>query len=139
VAKRDMFTELMEGIEAMGAGREGTVTLRSHSVEAKAPPPVDAAYVKATRRQLHMSAPVFARTLRVSPRTLERWEQGQEPGAAAQVLIALVRRHPDTLERIAKLETSSRGRAPKKRVGRRLGGLKVKRLGRRNAVRPRLT
>lgn len=132
-----MFTELMEGIEAMGAAREGKLTLRSHTVEAKAPPPVDAAYVKATRRQLHMSAPVFARTLRVSARTLERWEQGQDPGPAAQVLIALVRRHPDTLERIAKLETTSRGGTSKKRVGRRSGGLRVKRLGRRNATRPK--
>jgi putative transcriptional regulator len=135
MAKRDIFNELMEGIEALGAAREGKLTLRTQSVEAKAPPPVDAAYVKATRRQLHMSAPVFARTLRVSARTLERWEQGQDPGAAAQVLIALVRRHPDTLERIAKLETSSRGRASRKPAGRRSGALKVKRLGRRDAMR----
>jgi putative transcriptional regulator len=111
MAKRDIFNELMEGIEALGDAREGNRTLRSHHVEVKAPPPVNAAYIKATRRQLQMSAPAFARTLRVSARTLERWEQGQAPGDAAAVLIGLVRRYPETVAHIAALETEPRSRS----------------------------
>ncbi len=117
MAKRDIFNELLEGIDALGKERQGKLTLRSHSIEPKPPPPVDANYIRATRRQLRMSAPVFARTLRVSPRTLERWEQGQAPGPAAAVLIGLVRRHPETVGYIAGLETG-----PKRRSGRRGAG-----------------
>ncbi len=117
MAERDIFNELIEGIDALGRQRQGKLTLRSHSIETKPPPPVDADYIRATRRQLRMSAPVFARTLRVSPRTLERWEQGQAPGPAAAVLIGLVRRHPETIGHIAGLETG-----PSRRPGLRAAG-----------------
>ena len=126
MAKRNIIGELLEGVEAMREHREGKLTLRTHVVEAKPPPPVDAKYIRSTRQTLKMSAPVFARSLRVRQRTLERWEQGQQPGDAAAVLIGLVRRYPETLERIASLETpraGARRRATKKaqRPSRRIG------------------
>jgi putative transcriptional regulator len=45
---------------------------------------------------------VFARYLRTNPRTLENWEQGRaKPNAQAALLIRLVERYPDTVERLA--------------------------------------
>jgi putative transcriptional regulator len=104
--ERSIFEELLEGVDAMAAHRRGKLTLRTHSIKPAPPPRVDGAYIRATREELNMSAPVFATGLRISPRTLERWERGRAPAAAA-VLIGLVRRYPDMLARIAKLETTS--------------------------------
>jgi len=47
---------------------------------------------------------VFARRLRVSTRTLENWEQGRaRPNAQAAALILMVRKFPDTLEKLSEL------------------------------------
>jgi putative transcriptional regulator len=49
-----------------------------------------------------MSRAVFARCLRTNPRTVENWEQGRvHPNAQASLLIRLVERYPDTVERLA--------------------------------------
>src|SRR5262245_5454854 len=104
MSKRSIFDELMEGVDAMGEHRTGKRTLRTHKVEVTEPPSVDATFIRDTRETLGMSASLFARSLRLRARTLERWEQGQDPGPAAAVLISLVRKFPDTLERIAELE-----------------------------------
>jgi putative transcriptional regulator len=49
-----------------------------------------------------MSRPVFAGYLRTNPRTLENWEQGRaKPNAQASLLIRLVAKFPDTVERLA--------------------------------------
>jgi putative transcriptional regulator len=54
------------------------------------------------RERLHLSRTVFARYLRTNPRTLENWEQGlARPNAQAALLIKLVERYPDTVERLA--------------------------------------
>lgn len=51
-----------------------------------------------------MSRQVFALKLGVNPRTLERWEQGRsKPNEQAAALIWLVRKYPDTLERLESL------------------------------------
>jgi len=58
--------------------------------------------VLALRERLHLSRPVFARYLRTNPRTLENWEQGRaKPNAQAALLIRLVEKFPDTVERLA--------------------------------------
>ena len=99
--RRDIYGELMEGVAAMKSHREGKLTLRNFKVEPAALPKVDAKLVRDTRRRLRCSRAVFARQLRVNLRTLEKWEQGRaklNPQAAALVL--LVRKYPDTLERL---------------------------------------
>lgn len=104
VAKRRLFPELMSGVEAMRAHREGKVTLRTHRVEPIAVPPVDPGFVRETREALHMSRQVFAFRIGVNPRTLERWEQGRsKPNEQAAVLLWLVRKYPDTLDRLQSL------------------------------------
>jgi putative transcriptional regulator len=103
-SRRSLFRELMSGMDAMRKHREGRVTLRSHRVEPISIPPVKAEVVRETRESLRMSRQVFAYRLGVNPRTLERWEQGRsKPNDQAAALIWLVRKYPDTLERLESL------------------------------------
>jgi putative transcriptional regulator len=102
--KRKLFNELMEDVDAMQQQREGKITLRSHEVEDLPPLEVDADLIRDTRERLHVSRAVFARCLRVSLRTLENWEQGRaKPNAQASALILMVRKYPDTLEKLSSL------------------------------------
>jgi len=102
--KRKLFDELMEGVDAMQRQREGKITLRSHQVEDLPPLEVDAELIRDTRERMHVSRAVFARRLRVSTRTLENWEQGRaRPNAQAAALILMVRKFPDTLEKLSEL------------------------------------
>ena len=110
-SRRDLFGELLEGVDAMRAHREGKLTLRTHELPAPALPRVTAAVVRDTRERLKMSQGVFARKLRVNPRTLERWEQGRsKPNEQAAALILLVRRFPDTFARLDAISASKRSR-----------------------------
>jgi putative transcriptional regulator len=111
--RRDLLGELLEGVDAMRAHRQGKLTLRTHELAAPPLPRVTAALVRDTRERLKMSQGVFARKLRVNARTLERWEQGRsKPNDQAAALILLVRRFPDTLDRLDAIGVSRRaGRA----------------------------
>jgi len=101
---RRLFEELASGVHAMREHRTGHLTLRSHQVEPINLPRVDPDLVRSTREALHMSRQVFAFKLGVNPRTLERWEQGRsKPNEQAAALIWLVRKYPDTLERLEAL------------------------------------
>ena len=102
--RRRLFDEMMAGVRAMRDQREGRLTLRTHEVEPIRVPPVDGDFVRQTREGLRMSRQVFAFKLGVNPRTLERWEQGRsKPNEQASALIWLVRKFPDTLERLESL------------------------------------
>jgi putative transcriptional regulator len=102
--RRKLFDEMMAGVRAMREHGEGRLTLRTHDVEPISLPPVDADFVRETREGLRMSRQVFAFKIGVNPRTLERWEQGRsKPNEQAIALIWLVRKFPDTLERLESL------------------------------------
>ena len=109
--KRDLFAELAEGVEAMQHHREGKITLRTHKVTPKQLPAIDSDFIRKTRDQLGMSQGVFAAYLQLNHRTLERWESGAKPNHQAAVLIRLVRKFPDMVERIRELaeETDAEG------------------------------
>src|SRR6184192_3451100 len=101
MSKRKIFDEMMEGVAAMKSHREGKITLRTYNVETTPLPKVDAKLIRDTRKRLHCSRAVFARKLRINERTLEKWEQGRaKPNPQAAALVLLVRKYPDTLERI---------------------------------------
>ena len=52
----------------------------------------------AVRQSMGLSQAQFAEVLRISKRTLQEWEQGRRsPSGAAQVLLAIARRHPEIL------------------------------------------
>lgn len=100
--KRNLFAEITEGFDALVEERAGKRTLRTHEVTIKPAPEVGADELIALRERLHLSRPVFAHYLRTNPRTLENWEQGRaRPNAQAALLIRLVERYPDTVERLA--------------------------------------
>lgn len=102
--KRDLFAELGEGFEALAAQREGKRTLRTHTVKAKPAPVIDAAELMELRESMQLSRALFAHYLRTNVRTLENWEQGRAvPNAQAALLIRLVQRYPDTVQRLATL------------------------------------
>jgi putative transcriptional regulator len=102
--KRNLFAELMEGLEAIKAHREGKITLRTYKVEVPPLPKVDSKLIRETREKLRCSRAVFARRLHVNERTLEKWEQGRsKPNPQAAALVLLVRKFPDTLDRLQKI------------------------------------
>jgi putative transcriptional regulator len=101
MSKRNIFGEMMEGVAAMQRQRKGKLTLRSYKVEPAPLPKVDSKLIRDTRKKLRCSRAVFARKLRINPRTLEKWEQGRaKPNPQAAALVLLVRKYPDTLERL---------------------------------------
>jgi len=107
--RRKLVDELLEGVHAMRADREGKLTLRTHQLDVRPLPRVTPALLRDTRERLNMSQGVFARKLRVNPRTLERWEQGRSrPNEQAAALILLVRRYPDTVDRLESIGTPRR-------------------------------
>lgn len=100
--KRNLFAEITEGFDALSNARKGKQTLRTHEVAACPVPEITASELRALRERLHLSRPVFARYLRTNPRTLENWEQGRaKPNAQAALLIRLVEKFPDTVDRLA--------------------------------------
>ncbi len=104
MSKRDIFAELTEGFDALASERQGKVTLKQHSIKANPAPYVTAADLIGLRQRLNLSRSVFARSLRTNERTLENWEQGRaRPNAQAALLIKLVERYPDTVDRLAQI------------------------------------
>lgn len=102
--QRELFAELHEGVVALRAEREGKRTLRTHAVEHRPVPRVTPKQLIGIRERLNCSRAVFAAYLRTNVRTLENWEQGRaKPNAQAAVLISLVTRYPDTMQRLASI------------------------------------
>lgn len=102
VAKRELFNELTEGMEALAEARRGKRTLRTHAVEYRPAPKVTPRELVRVREHLKLSRALFAVYLRTNVRTLENWEQGRaKPNAQAALLINLVKQYPDTVQRLA--------------------------------------
>ena len=99
--KRNLFNELTEGFAALEADRTGKITLRQHVVHAGHAPEMTSEELVKLREELKLSQAVFASYLRINKRTLENWEQGRaKPNAQAALLIGLVKKYPDTIQRL---------------------------------------
>lgn len=102
--KRNLYAELKEGLEEIQSHQHNKITLRSYTIEKKQRPQVSADLIRELREKYHMSRSVFDHKLRVSLRTLEKWEQGQTaPNDQAAALILVVKKYPDTLKRLEDL------------------------------------
>lgn len=102
--KNELFENILEGFASLAEHREGKRTLRTHVVKLKPAPRVTGSEVKRLRERMNLSLVLFAHTLRTNVRTLENWEQGRaKPNAQAALLIKLVSRYPDTVERLSRL------------------------------------
>lgn len=100
--RRELFAELTEGMTALADARQGKRTLRTHAAEFRPAPEVTPRDLVRIRQHLKLSRALFAVYLRTNVRTLENWEQGRaKPNAQAALLINLVKRFPDTVERLA--------------------------------------
>jgi putative transcriptional regulator len=103
-ARRELFGELVEGMRALAEAREGKRTLRTHPVEFKPAPVLTPGDLIRIRRHLRLSRGLFATFLRTNLRTLENWEQGRaRPNPQAALLISLVRKFPDMVDRLASI------------------------------------
>jgi putative transcriptional regulator len=101
-ARRDLFAELNEGVTALGEARQGKRTLRTHAIEYRPAPRITPRELVRVREHLNVSRALFAAYLRTNVRTLENWEQGRaKPNAQAALLISLVKRYPDTVQRLS--------------------------------------
>ncbi len=102
--KRNLYAELTEGFDALADRRAGKRTLRTHVVKLRPAPKITARELARLRKQMNLSRGLFAGFLRTNVRTLENWEQGRaRPNAQAALLIRLVQRYPDTVQRLAKI------------------------------------
>ena len=102
--KRTLFQELKKGIKEIEAHRVGKITLRTYAHKAKPCPKINADFIRDTREQLNMSQAVFALKLHIARKTLEKWEQGlSKPNDQASILISMVKKYPDMLERIDRI------------------------------------
>lgn len=107
-SQRKLIDELIQGVDAMRKQRQEKITLRTHEVTDKPPLTINAKTIRETREQLNLSRAVFARQIRVAVRTLENWEQGRsKPNAQASALILMVRKYPDTLEKLNTLSSDA--------------------------------
>ena len=118
-AKRDIGAELLQSVRDMKAGRwgrkttietmpGGTVRRRvelPNGTVAKDEVLTGARWALVSARSYSgLSQADFARALGVSKRTIENWEQGKaEPTGPAKVLLNLVAKYPDTVQRLAKM------------------------------------
>lgn len=99
--KRDIFSEIAEGLDALAQEREGKVTLHTHVVQAKPAPNIKASEIVSIREKLKMSQPVFADVLRTNLKTLRNWEQGRsKPNSQAAMLIKLVEKEPGLIKQL---------------------------------------
>lgn len=83
------------------AHQAGKLTLHNYSMKPQQRLKVNADLIRKLREKFNMSRSVFAYKLSVSPRTLEKWEQGETtPDDQAAALILMLKKYPDTLERL---------------------------------------
>ncbi len=102
--KRDLFAELIEGVDALSDQRSGKRTLRTHTVASRPAPRITPRELTRVRETMNLSRGLFANYLRTNARTLENWEQGRaRPNAQAALLIRMVQRYPDTIGRLRDL------------------------------------
>ncbi len=101
---RNLFDELADGMHALGAQRTNKRTLKTHKIDFQEPPELTPEELVKLREDLNLSRAVFAAYLRTRVRTLENWEQGRaKPNAQAVLLINLVKKFPDTVQRLASI------------------------------------
>src|SRR5437016_12707540 len=76
----------------------------THAMEYKPAPNVTPQDLIRVRKSLSISRALFAAYLRTNVRIPENWEQGRaKPNAQAALLINLVKRYPDTVQRLASI------------------------------------
>ncbi|KAA5931680.1 helix-turn-helix domain-containing protein [Pantoea sp. Bo_2] len=104
MTERDIFSELMTGMQELKDHQEGKITLKSHKVTKRAPMTIAPQELRDVREKLNLSQAVFAHYLHTGETTYQNWEQGRaRPNAQAVLLIRMVQQNPEALKTLAKL------------------------------------
>lgn len=100
--ERNLFNELVSGLEAYQQHQTGKLTLKTVTVECPEPVQISPEEIRAIREKLQLSQAVFARKLRTSVRTYQGWEQGKtRPNPQAALLLRMVERSPQVFTAIS--------------------------------------
>ncbi|WP_439817163.1 helix-turn-helix domain-containing protein [Zavarzinia sp. CC-PAN008] len=92
--RTDLGLAIEQGLRDAIAHRRGQVALEGRSVE-----PMPPARIKAIRRAVADSPKAFERRFGIPARTLEGWEQGRKLTAADRVLLTVIEKEPEAVER----------------------------------------
>ena len=101
---RNISKEIVKSISDFKRHKKGKLTLKTYSVPERKLLKLSSKDIIHIRERFHMSRPLFAKILKIPPRSLERWEQGiSRPNRQAVILLYLVKKYPDMLSRIEKI------------------------------------
>lgn len=104
MTERNIFNELMQGMQELQDHQEGKITLKTYKVKKHAPVTIAPEELRGVREKLNLSQAVFAHYLHTGETTYQNWEQGRaKPNAQAVLLIRMVEKNPDTLRTLATL------------------------------------
>lgn len=98
----DLIQALTEAVAYERGELEGVqvdrVELTARDASVEPPPPYPPGRIRALRRKMAMSQPIFARVLNASPATVRAWEQGtREPDGPSRRLLQVAERYPESL------------------------------------------
>jgi putative transcriptional regulator len=95
MSKRTKFgLRLEQGLREALAWKRGELELEVRTVE-----PMTPARVKAIRKAAAKSPGAFEKRFGVPARTVEGWEQGKKVDVAARVLLTVIEKEPEAVER----------------------------------------
>ncbi|NIF24048.1 helix-turn-helix domain-containing protein [Candidatus Pantoea multigeneris] len=104
MAERNIFDELMQGMNELAAHQSGKITLKTHKVTKREPVTLAPEDIRRVREKLNISQALFAHYLHTGETTYQNWEQGRaRPNAQAVLLIRMVEQNPETLRTLASL------------------------------------
>ncbi|CNI68988.1 helix-turn-helix domain-containing protein [Yersinia mollaretii] len=105
--KRDLFSELVEGMDAWEEANLGKKTLKTHKVSTESTVTLTSEELRNIRETLNISQALFAHYLQAGTATYQNWEQGRaKPNKQAILLIRMVQKDPHTLHTLAELYAS---------------------------------
>ena len=97
---KKLFTELMEGANQMADHAAGKKVkgVREVIKEVKAPKPLSKEEIINIRKKLRVSQSGFAVLLNISPKTVQKWEQGENhPNGSSLKLLTIAKKNPKML------------------------------------------
>ncbi len=99
--KRDIGTEIQEGIKEIQQHKRGEVSLKTTELAEPSPPQV-------IRSKLTTSQSAFAGLLGVSARALQDWEQGRrEPQGPVVALLRIAEQQPEVFTQLHQTDNKS--------------------------------
>ena len=93
-ADTEFGDRLIDGLKEALAWKRGEIDLPTHAIDLMPP-----ARVKAIRKRLAKSPKAFEKRFGIPARTLEGWEQGRGVDATSRILLTVIERDPEAVER----------------------------------------